>query len=57
MTSLLLAIVLILFPLSGQETERARVSSQVGLPLVMGVVSKAHASGSLEYRGRCDAPG
>jgi hypothetical protein len=55
MAPLVLAIVLTLFPLGGQEAERAGVSSQVGLPLVMGVLTKAHASGSLEYRGRCDA--
>jgi hypothetical protein len=55
MTSLAPAIVLTLFLLGGQEAERAGVSSQVGLPLVMGVLTKAHASGSLAYRGRCDA--
>jgi hypothetical protein len=55
MTSIVFSIVLILLPLGGQEAEQAGVSSQVGLPLVMGVLGKAHASGSLRYSGRCEA--
>ena len=47
------AILLLLLASGGSQ--RGGVSSRIGLPLVMGVLSKAHVSGSLEYWGRCDA--
>lgn len=55
MASLVLAILLIFFLFGGQGADRGGISSKVGLPLVMGVLSKADASGSLEYWGRCDS--
>jgi len=52
--SLLVAVMLLVCRAGCQRTDRTRISSEDGLPLVMTALSSAHASGSLEYRGRCD---
>jgi hypothetical protein len=52
MAAFLLAMI---FFFSGSEgADRERASSDVGLAVMMAVLSNAHASGSLEYWGNCE---
>lgn len=48
-----ITLILILFD-ACQGRERGGVSSEMAIPVVMGVLGKAGVSGSLEYWGRCN---
>lgn len=53
MSSRLFLTILLLLPVSSKTQSQRRLTSDAGLSTVIGVLSKAHSSGSLEYRGSC----